>query len=1229
MIYGIDAQIIVTIVATLFLFIPLLLRSGASSVFFDVVGTFQADRLLGDSDAKMATFNAIMLDGIGRIQEGAQALNDQFNMLIDSVMPMTEAIADARIEFEKFVQTGQDAEKLAADITEIGAQFGYAADQSLAAGARMAQLSSIIGEGAVTAATEVGIKFALIGGMQTETAMTRLINLQQQTKFMYGDIEKATFDAMSAEQQANIVRENSMEILNQLNTVENRSAATMENITFVMNQFAAQADMTGESIANMASMSAVLIEAGENQGKAGRALRIIYARLGANTSGAADALEAYGVSAKDAQGNMRPLSEVLRDLDAIWPSLTKGERQSLAQSVAGKNHYVRFLKIAENYNRMQELTTDALYDQDTAQGEVNKRLEENITKLREAEANLANYKAQLGEAFLPAIAAATQKQADFTEALADMANVDFLGLDQALSFMVTAQQYMQMFGPALDLFINLKQMTVAIETQHAITKSMMGIDLVRAGAYGGMQNMSRAMTGNLTQQQFLENAIAVTGAVREARYKNMSVATGARVIELKKIIVTQDEIINNKKLQIELNELLLAGEAVAAVNAEKILGLIQAKYGTMSGITAEQQEMLTIEMAGSVSRMANLHTEIALLEQKHATLGVGGQEALNSQIAMEGIAHAAITTNIQKEIADEAVAHRAKMVHIEKEQLGEVHQWSERLAHDASIKQLKAEGMTQDETHAANRRAIYAEHGVAGYNEITSLKARLAVEQDFVRNSAIWLFREEERSIALIEEHGNTQQVTAATNARKVALQQLNHVLMGTHTSEQLIAMLDATLINLKTKLNKILTEEGMAAITAAGGLNNLAGGADRAAVSAGTLTPRLAMNARAMNAFSMRAGMASMVLGMFSGNAKAAKASMALMMLSMLPMIYQAGQATMKLTTTTAALAAEAAAAETAAVATTSFSVALKSIGVGVALAVGAYALMELLDWAGIFDDATDSVDAYSNALTTLAVDSEKYASYAATSYEDLTLSIATLTSEIKDLEKAKKDASDSGARIINEELNTKKELRDMEEDILSLRQAQNIEGMVAAGLGEDTIQRFIDMQGRGSGMYEGAVGGGKWWQSGGMYSEGTWAGFQEEARTENIKLWDFIVKNGIDSLEEFYTVLGTMTDVARFEETGGAIGENWVAPINEATEALYEFNNAREELFYGMSSSNITGDLVRQVVREGVENLINTTEVIMTNQFMGMTTEEAADAIIQQIEEKSGLSGINLSMQ
>jgi hypothetical protein len=48
------------------------------------------------------------------------------------------------------------------------------------------------------------------------------------------------------------------------------------------------------------------------------------------------------------------------------------------------------------------------------------------------------------------------------------------------------------------------------------------------------------------------------------------------------------------------------------------------------------------------------------------------------------------------------------------------------------------------------------------------------------------------------------------------------------------------------------------------------------------------------------------------------------------------------------------------------------------------------------------------------------------------------------------------------------------------------------------------------------------------------------------------------------------------------------------------------------------MTGDLIRQVQQQGVENLITSTEVVMTNVFNGLTIPEMVDIIVEQIERR-----------
>tara|TARA_R100001443_G_scaffold5194_1_gene13862 strand:- start:1882 stop:2196 length:315 start_codon:yes stop_codon:yes gene_type:complete len=90
--------------------------------------------------------------------------------------------------------------------------------------------------------------------------------------------------------------------------------------------------------------------------------------------------------------------------------------------------------------------------------------------------------------------------------------------------------------------------------------------------------------------------------------------------------------------------------------------------------------------------------------------------------------------------------------------------------------------------------------------------------------------------------------------------------------------------------------------------------------------------------------------------------------------------------------------------------------------------------------------------------------------------------------------------------------------------------------------------------------------------------------------------------------------------EQTAGVLG--MAEAYGEAGDAVKEFGSNREELFFGFKAGNVTGDLVKQVKQQGVENFIANTEIIMTNNFNGMTTQQAADEIVSQIEDRATLS-------
>lgn len=74
----------------------------------------------------------------------------------------------------------------------------------------------------------------------------------------------------------------------------------------------------------------------------------------------------------------------------------------------------------------------------------------------------------------------------------------------------------------------------------------------------------------------------------------------------------------------------------------------------------------------------------------------------------------------------------------------------------------------------------------------------------------------------------------------------------------------------------------------------------------------------------------------------------------------------------------------------------------------------------------------------------------------------------------------------------------------------------------------------------------------------------------------------------------------------------------IKNLTDELYNFSNAREELFFGGKYGNVTGSLYKQVVAQGVGVLYNKQEVIVSNVFHGFFNEkEAADRISKHVQQ------------
>lgn len=1125
------------------------LRASGSRVFFDIVGTFQATQMLTDMQAAATVLESLYMDSIMAIQESAGELAEIFTGAVDNVMPLTREIENARVEFEKFVDSSEDAKLIEQQIQDIGLAYGFAADEAFRAGARMAQLSGVLGGGTTPVGTELGMLFGLISGMETEAAMQRLINLNQQTKFM----TKNVTENMTAQEKANQIRLDSTRILDQLNTVENRSAATMKQITFVMNQFASQAHLTNESIAAMAAMSATLIETGEEQGKGGRALRMIYARLGADTNGARTAIENLGIAVITTEGEMIPFSKILQELAIHYQTLGGAQKLQLAQSIAGNRHYTRLIKLLENVDRVRELELEALLAQFPARDELQRRLNSEIFAYEQAEVGLKNYSAAFGTALLPHLTAVTNQQALFYKTLSSIAEGP-LGFFIGRFIMVT--KLMQNFiGPTFAAVIAIKNLSIAMQTQQLVARALSGEVLAMRGGMGAVSQAGLQFT--LQENELTTSIFGNTVAVKQ---NNMALTEEEKALQ--KNIAYQTLMMNNKELTMNQR----------AGHASRITILTQVESSSLT------KNALALDWEGQ-ARIQNLTTHKAMQQQgelfyiqksTETALILGNIPALDEQgnaLMRNFVKQVALSQVEEKSVAQKA-GHKAQITIL--------------------IKELQVLGITIDEVAMKTMGAATATDILNNKMLQQSMRATMLGMKIGGLGTAFMMFGDSDKSM------------------------RMGMIL----TTAAMVIQMRQVYLSVKAMMEKRMVE------------------------IEGTITTEIA---------TWTTLKAAATTNIFSKATRSAAASLFLFDKGLLMVASRFA-----------------------------------------ALIVVLLVVEKLLDALGVFKmpDMTTDIDALSGSVADTGKVIE-YLKLTSTELNDIisaneeiirTMGDAadsagkqivsaaetelTAGYAVRDMWALQRIDLEKNKGRVEELIEARQTLDKLGIDADAVLKGQRLEDGTWApvlrpfdeiiktaeidepGL-KDNLQR-IALWGHDAGI---AASEGMWESvTGTIFDEpmemhlpqDTWfanwfTGGRIKDRDDALKVMeDFAIdfnelsawaadksfENFDAAVSAFRAYVDATDGFTDDELTGGMIGA-----MSAATEEIYSFNNAREELFFGFSSDRLTGDLIRQVHQQGVETLITTTEVIMTNNFNGMTVPEVADQIIAEIESRGNLSGANFT--
>lgn len=642
-----------------------MVRQGGSRVFFDVVGQMQAAKLISDAEEMSTVVQAIMLDAFDGIKGSLDGIFQSVGTAIEAVREPALALGESQIYFRKFFDFDGVAQYEEA-IIDLGVAFGFTGQEALDAGARMAQLGGLFGSGeSITAGTEVGMAFGMIGGMETEDAQKRLISLAQQTGFMYEGVGKQAFFAMNAEEQRQIVLRNSLYVLDQLNTVENNSVATMEQLSTVMDQFSASASIANMSIAEQAALSATLVESGESASKAGRGLRQMLLRIASDTGGAATALHEYGVATQDINGDMVGLTRIMQQLkDNGFDELDSAQQMQLATSVAGANHATRFIKLMTNFDRVTSLTADAISRESTALSEMETIMGTATFQANQMTAAQETLSASIGQELLPAMTAAESASYNLKASFLSMLETDpentglNAALDDTTSFLVKgaanglimANAMYEIGGGAFEAFMNIQSLLISIRVYRIIMKQNLDIQKMISEGMLGQRNIQAdqnrlegvrvSQLGKSKQSAYFINQLekdAVRISSEKVRFGTVAERQKAFELQMSQNIMKttggQISADQNRVRVLALAKSMSEGEAISAkANADALLTKNTQKIAQMETIVALKGEEHMVGDMTAGATLGVLQAENTSLMNKRTVLGqvVTAQQQLGS-----------------------------------------------------------------------------------------------------------------------------------------------------------------------------------------------------------------------------------------------------------------------------------------------------------------------------------------------------------------------------------------------------------------------------------------------------------------------------------------------------------------------------------------------------------------------------------------------------------------------
>ena len=289
---------------------------------------------------------------------------------------MTRALKRAQTQLLAFGQSARQVGMNLLKVATVGAtpfalatrRFAMFDDQmrvvGAVTGATAKQLAAMtieaerLGRTTSFTATQVAEGMTELGRMgfdsdQIVTMTQSMLNLARATGV---EVSEASLIAGSAMRQFNLEANDMTAIADILTKTANSSAQTVTDLGEALKMAGPIANVAGASIAETAAAIGILADVGIRGTMAGTMLARAYKNL-TNEAKRNELMARLGIQAVDAAGNLRPVTEILRDMAVATKRMGTGDRLSVFEDLFGRGT-AGAAKLAEKFTEFDSLLTE-------------------------------------------------------------------------------------------------------------------------------------------------------------------------------------------------------------------------------------------------------------------------------------------------------------------------------------------------------------------------------------------------------------------------------------------------------------------------------------------------------------------------------------------------------------------------------------------------------------------------------------------------------------------------------------------------------------------------------------------------------------------------------------------------------------------------------------------------------------------------------------------------------